>query len=227
MPYIPARAGRSTAGQPRAGILLAGGAMHEIQHYITAYGSLALFVAIYLESMGAPLPGESLVIATSALAAHGDIELAPALAAIFCGAVLGDSTGYAIGTYGGRRLLARFGSFVGLTPERLTRLQKMFARRGFYIVASARFVMVLRQLNGLIAGSVHMPWPRFLVANAIGAALWTAAWGLGPYVVGQAAKPVIQHYKATHGKAESAPPPVVAVAIPAAEGPTSRRSLPG
>jgi hypothetical protein len=50
-------------------------------------------------------------------------------------------------------------------------------------------------LNGLVAGAVHMPWWRFLAANVVGAALWTMAWGLGPYIVGKAAKPVIQHIK--------------------------------
>lgn len=177
--------------------------MHEIQHYIAAYGSLAVFVVIYLESMGAPLPGETLVIATSALAAHGNINLTAALIAIFCGAVLGDNTGYAIGHYGGSRLLQRFGSYVKLTPERLDRLEQLFKRRGAYIVATARFVVILRQLNGLVAGAVHMPWWRFLAANVVGAALWTAVWGLGPYVVGKAAKPVIQHIKSEHRKSTS------------------------
>jgi membrane protein DedA with SNARE-associated domain len=50
------------------------------------------------------------------------------------------------------------------------------------IVATARFVVVLRQLNGVVAGSVAMPWPRFLLANALGAALWTTAWGGGSYL---------------------------------------------
>jgi len=174
--------------------------MQEIQHYVAAYGSLAVFVVIYLESMGAPLPGETLVIATSALASQGAISLPVALIAIFCGAVLGDSTGYAIGHYGGSRLLRRFGSYVKLTPERLDRLEQLFKRRGFYIVLTARFVVILRQLNGLVSGAVHMPWWRFITANLLGAALWTAAWGLGPYVVGKAAKPVIQHIKSDHKK---------------------------
>lgn len=174
--------------------------MQEIQHYVAAYGSLAVFIVIYLESMGAPLPGETLVVATSALAASGTINLTVALIAIFCGAVLGDSTGYAIGHYGGSRLLRRFGSYVKLTPERLDRLEGMFKRRGVYIVVTARFVVVLRQLNGLVSGAVHMPWWRFLIANVVGAALWTAAWGLGPYVIGKAAKPVIQHIKSDHKK---------------------------
>jgi len=96
--------------------------------------------------------------------------------------VLGDSTGYAIGHFGGRPLLLRYGGYVKLTPERLGELERLFRRKGMWIVMGARFVAILRQLNGLIAGSVAMPWPHFLVANAIGAVAWVLVWGLGPYL---------------------------------------------
>ncbi len=49
------------------------------------------------------------------------------------------------------------------------------------MVLGARFVMVLRQLNGLVAGSAGMPWHHFVVANAMGAALWAGLWTLGPF----------------------------------------------
>lgn len=156
--------------------------MHVIEPYIAAYGSLALFLIIYLESMGAPVPGESLVVGSSVLAANGYVELVPALLAIYCGAVLGDLTGYGIGRFGGRRLLLRYGSLIRITPKRVAEFEKMFGTRDFYIVLVARFFIILRQLNGLIAGSVKMPWPRFMAANMLGAALWTLAWGTGPYI---------------------------------------------
>ena len=152
-----------------------------IEPYVATYGALAVFVIIYFESLGAPLPGESLLVAVSAIAARGDINLVHALAAAYFGAVLGDSTGYAIGHFGGRPLLLRYGRYIKLTPERLTGLERMFRRNGLWIVMGARFVAILRQLNGLIAGSVAMPWPSFLLANAVGAAAWVLVWGLGAY----------------------------------------------
>ncbi|BCP53640.1 hypothetical protein K32_22570 [Kaistia sp. 32K] len=153
-----------------------------IQPYIAAYGSFAIFLIIYFEALGAPLPGESALVAVAALATRGDINLTHALIAAFCGAVLGDSTGYAIGHFGGRPLLLRYGSYVKLTPERLTKLEALFRARGMWIVMGARFVAILRQLNGLVAGAVAMPWPHFLIANTIGAAAWVLVWGVGPYV---------------------------------------------
>jgi membrane protein DedA with SNARE-associated domain len=155
-----------------------------LEPYVAAYGALALFAIVYLESLGAPLPGESALVAAAALAVRGDLSVVHVLLAAFSGAVLGDSTGYLIGRVGGRPLLMRFGPRVGLTPERYARFSKLMRRRGAWVVMTARFVVVLRQLNGLLAGAMMMPWPVFAAANAAGAALWTGAWVLGVYVFG-------------------------------------------
>ena len=152
-----------------------------IEPAIAAYGAWALLVILYFESFGVPLPGESALIAASLLAVRGDLEVGHVFLAAWAGAVLGDSTGYLIGRFGGRRLLKRFGPSVKLTPERLARLEEMAQTRGFLMVLTARFIVVLRQLNGLIAGSIGMPWHRFVVANALGAALWAGLWSFGVY----------------------------------------------
>ena len=152
-----------------------------IDKYVAAYGAVAIFVVVYFESFGAPLPGETGVIAAGLLAARGDISIVAVFLAVYCGAVLGDSTGYLIGRYGGRRLLERFGPYVKLTPERLAAFEARFARQGFYLVMIARFLPVLRQFNGLLAGSMNMPWHTFIVAQMIGALLWTSVYALGPY----------------------------------------------
>ena len=152
-----------------------------VEHYIALYGIAALAVIIFFESLGLPLPGESALIAASLAAVHGDLSIWQVAIAGFSGAVAGDSTGYAIGRVGGRSLLRRFGPHLGLTATRLQNLEARFRRWGALLVMAARFIVVLRQLNGLVAGSMAMPWFRFVAANAVGAILWTALWTLGPY----------------------------------------------
>jgi membrane protein DedA with SNARE-associated domain len=154
-----------------------------IEPFVMRYGVLAVFVVIYFESLGAPLPGETLLVTASLLAQRGDMDPVRLAAAVLVGAVAGDSTGYLIGRVGGRPLLQRYGHVVALTPERLDRFEAMFRRRGAILVVLARFVVVLRQLNGLVAGSMAMPFPRFLAANVLGAAAWTATWIAGPYLL--------------------------------------------
>jgi membrane protein DedA with SNARE-associated domain len=94
----------------------------------------------------------------------------------FCGAIIGDNIGFAIGHFGGRRLVERYGRYIFLTPERLDKTTSFFERHGGKIIIVARFIEGLRQANGIIAGTAGMHWARFLVFNAIGAALWVAVW---------------------------------------------------
>jgi membrane protein DedA with SNARE-associated domain len=153
-----------------------------IEPAIGTYGVWALLVVLYFESFGVPLPGESALIAASLLAARGDLEIGHVFLAAWLGAVLGDSTGYLIGRFGGRPFLSRFGPWVKLTPERLSRIENLAKTKGFFMVLTARFIVVLRQLNGIVAGSAGMPWHHFVVANALGAVLWAGLWSFGPYL---------------------------------------------
>jgi len=98
--------------------------------------------------------------------------------------VLGDNIGFALGHFGGRRLAERFGRYVFLTRERLDRATSFFERHGGKIIVVARFIEGLRQANGIIAGTSGMRWARFLLFNAIGAALWVATWTAIGYLSG-------------------------------------------
>ncbi|MDQ8033262.1 DedA family protein [Bordetella genomosp. 1] len=170
--------------------------MEWLQHYLITYGAIVLFVCLYFESFGAPLPGESTVIAASILASQGLMHLPTVLFAVFSGAVLGDLTGYLIGRTGGRRVLLRHGHWVKLTHARLEALEERFRRQGVYLVMISRFVVLLRQLNGLIAGSVNMPLHLFMFANVVGAAVWTLAWGYGSAMAAHWFEPLWAHIKA-------------------------------
>lgn len=49
----------------------------------------------------------------------------------------------------------------------------------------ARFIPVLRQLNGLVAGVARMSWQRFIVYNMLGALLWVGNWTVAVFLLGQ------------------------------------------
>nr|WP_272210878.1 DedA family protein [Marinicella sp. W31]MDC2876796.1 DedA family protein [Marinicella sp. W31] len=155
-----------------------------IEPYLKHYGLPALFIIVYLESLGAPLPGESGVIGASLLASTGQLPIEGVFLAVFAGAVLGDNTGYAIGRYGGRTIIDRYGRYIGLNEDRRAWIEGLYMRRGPAVVVGARFVVILRQLNGIVAGMMAMRWPPFLLANIAGALLWTAVWTSAPFVFG-------------------------------------------
>ena len=101
------------------------------------------------------------------------------------GAILGNSTGYVIGRFGGKAILRKAGPYVGLTPDKVKTIEDRFAKGGLWLVLIARFLPIMRQLNGLVAGSLSMPWHRFLMAQSAGAVMWTSLYCLGPYFFGE------------------------------------------
>ena len=172
--------------------------MSEIEHLIGAlepliheYGAAAILVIIFLETLGAPVPGETLLVFSSALAARGELSWPTLFAAAWAGAVIGDNTGFAIGRYAGRELIARYGARIGLGAERLDKVEAIFKKYGPLTVAFARFVAFLRQLNGPVAGTLDMRWRRFLMFEALGAAMWVTMWMLFGHYVGDHAAALI------------------------------------
>jgi membrane protein DedA with SNARE-associated domain len=101
------------------------------------------------------------------------------------GGVVGDNIGYLIGRRLGRRLILQYGRMIGLNDDRLARVEAVFARYGPITVAFARFFNVLRQLNGIVAGTLRMDWWKFLLCNALGCALWVLTWGLGGFYLAE------------------------------------------
>ena len=156
----------------------------EVHRFVVDYGYLAVFLGIFLEDFGLPTPGETMLIAGSVMASRGSLNIYTLLFVAWVGAVTGDSIGYYIGATGGHRLLVRYGSRIGITHERLKDVEEFFDRFGDIVIVFARFFIILRQFNGIVAGSLEMPWTRFFLFNAIGAALWVGFWGGLTYWLG-------------------------------------------
>jgi membrane protein DedA with SNARE-associated domain len=161
----------------------------DAMQWVALYGYWAIALVIGLESMGIPLPGETVLISAAALAGagQGGLSITPIILAAVMGAVVGDSAGYWIGRRIGLGTLLRHGPRIGLTEARLKLGQYLFARHGGKIVFVGRFVPILRVSAALLAGVNRMPWLRFLPFNAAGGIVWaslvgSAAYGLGSSV---------------------------------------------
>ena len=152
------------------------GFLNALSGTLQHFGLWAIGLLITLEDFGVPVPGETILIAGAIFAGAGRINVVALGVVAFFAAVTGDNIGFAIGHFGGRALALRFGKYVFLTEERLDKAERFFDRRGSIVITFARFVEGLRQANGIIAGITGMHWLRFLVFNAIGAALWVGTW---------------------------------------------------
>ena len=148
------------------------------------YGYLALAGLVLAEDFGVPVPGETVLVAAAVYAGAGRLNIVAVGIVALAAAVTGDNIGYAIGRFGGRALVLRYGRYVFLTAARLDRAETYFARHGGKMITVARFLEGLRQANGIIAGISGMRWRMFLAYNALGAALWAGLWSSLGYLAG-------------------------------------------
>jgi membrane protein DedA with SNARE-associated domain len=166
------------SAQPLPGILAS------LAPVLNHYGYLAVGGFVLLEDFGIPVPGETILIAAAVYAGSGQLSIIGVALVAVLAAIIGDNIGYAIGYFGGRTLVLRFGRYVHLTSERLDKAERFFDRYGGLVVAGARFVEGLRQANGIVAGTIRMHWLKFLAFNALGAALWVGVWASIGYLAG-------------------------------------------
>src|SRR5216683_937487 len=82
------------------------------------------------------------------------------------------------------RLLRRYGRYLHLNESRLKVGLYLFRKHGGKVVFFGRFVAVLRAWAAFLAGTNRMPWPRFLLFNALGGISWATIYGLGGYLLG-------------------------------------------
>jgi membrane protein DedA with SNARE-associated domain len=157
--------------------------MKDLIHH---YGAWVVFVLVFLESIGLPLPGEAILVSAAIFAGTThNLSIALVLVSAVVGAILGSIIGFWIGDRYGYPLLLRYGSYIGLTETRIKIAQYLFRRQGVVVVLIARFVAVLRSVVGFIAGANRMPFVRFMIANSAGAVAWALFYGLGAYFLGK------------------------------------------
>ncbi len=151
----------------------------------TRYGYGVVGVVVMLESMGLPLPAESLLI-TGAIfcATTHKLQIEGIIIAGVTGAIMGDNLGYLIGHRLGLGILRKHGPRFGLTPERLLLGRYVFLKHGGPVIFFGRFVAILRMFVAILAGANRMPWHTFLFYNALGGMFWAGGYTLCAYLLG-------------------------------------------
>jgi len=168
--------------------------VHHVEQWLQTLPPVLVYLIVTLvigvESMGIPVPGEITLITASLMAIGGVTNPWFVAIAASVGAIGGDSLGYLFGRRGGRGLLERFGRRFPrhFGPAHLARAERMFKRWGVWAVFFGRFVALLRILAGPLAGALHVPYRKFLVANAAGGIVWSFGTTFVIYFVGRVAE---------------------------------------
>ena len=138
-----------------------------------------------LETAAPPItlvfPGEWALLLTGAVAGEGAIPIVPLVLLVWVCSAVGDSFAYLLGRRFGRAFLLRSGAPLGLTEDRLRRVDGWFDRHGAGAVALGRLVPFVRPTAPFLAGSTGFPYRRFLAWNALGTALFTLVFCLLGY----------------------------------------------
>jgi membrane protein DedA with SNARE-associated domain len=169
------------------------GVFADLAPLLDHYGYLAVAGLLFLENLGSPVAlGETIFIGGAIYAGTGRLNIVVLCVIGILASVAGGCAGYAIGWFGGRALVLRYGRYVGLTSERLAKAEAFFLRRGPLLLTVARFLEGVRQANGIISGITKMPLLRFLFYNTLGAILWIAVWGAIGDLAGDHITPIYQ-----------------------------------
>ena len=146
----------------------------DAQSWVEAAGYPGMAAAIFAETgllIGFFLPGDTLLISAGVLAQRGHFSVWILLPVLALAAILGDSTGYAIGKSAGPRIFKRPNSR-WFKREHLLRAKRFFDRHGGKTIVAARFIGFVRTFAPTVAGAAEMSYPHFLAYNVIGGAAW-------------------------------------------------------
>lgn len=133
--------------------------------------------------VGFVVPGETAAILGGVAASLGHVPFAAMLAVVIAAAVVGDSVGYEVGRQLGPKILRL--KALDSRRKRLDEAQDLLVRRGGTAVFLGRWVAFFRAVMPALAGTAKMPYPKFLVFNALGGLVWSTAVVTAGYLAGR------------------------------------------
>jgi len=151
--------------------------MNTFLSLMARHGYLVIFLVVFLEAIGLPVPAALILVAGGVGAASGILHATWALPLAVLGMLLGDSLLYVLGSFMGWSLLS-FLCRVSVNPETcILRSAESFYKRGRITLLIAKFIPGVNTMAPPLAGSMKMPFPQFLGLDLIGA--WTYALAYG------------------------------------------------
>jgi membrane protein DedA with SNARE-associated domain len=141
-------------------------------HVIAGIGYVGVFLLMVAESMVLPVPSEAVMPFAGFSVAEHSLTWAGVIVSATLGSIIGSLIGYAIGRFGGKPFLVRFGKYLLLDREDLEKTTGFFQRRGSVTILVSRFIPIVRHLISIPAGMGSMPLLPFCLFTILGAGAW-------------------------------------------------------
>ena len=148
---------------------------------------IILFVSLILEFAALPLPGETMMVVAGIMAYNNHGSYIGMIVASALGTVLGMQFSYEVGRRLGTRAVDKYGSYIGLTPYRMTKAADFFNRFGNIVIVIAYFLPGVRHILGYFSGISRINAKRFHVYSTVGGILWVVVFITLGYVLGPSA----------------------------------------
>lgn len=151
---------------------------------VGAYGVIAVFLLMVLESACIPVPSEAIMVFGGVLAGRGQVSLTAIIVAGVMGNVVGSWIAWWVGKTKGRDWALRW-HWLHITPARLDSADRWFARYGSWAVLLSRCLPIIRTFISLPAGIARMPFWRFTILTFIGCIPWVTGLAFAGWAVGE------------------------------------------
>ena len=148
---------------------------------------IILFVSLILEFAALPLPGETMMVVAGIMAYNNHGSYIGMIVASALGTVLGMQFSYEVGRRLGTKAVDKYGSYIGLTPYRMTKAAEFFNRFGNIVIIIAYFLPGVRHILGYFSGISRINAKRFHVYSTVGGILWVVVFITLGYVLGPSA----------------------------------------
>ncbi len=144
-----------------------------MEHWVTSYGYVAIFLLMLFESACIPFPSEVTMLVGGWYAADGRLDFFLVGAAGVLGNLVGSWIAYAIGRKTGRSLLDRYGRYVLIRTHDIDKAEVWWGKHGDAATFFSRLLPVLRTFISLPAGMAKMPFGKFTLYTFLGVIPWT------------------------------------------------------
>lgn len=161
--------------------------------FVHHLGYIGIFIMTFIESTFVPIPAEVTMIPAGYLVQQGKMDLAMVLLASIVGTVGGAYFNYWLAKHYGRDLFIRYGKYLMMTPAKLEKLERFFAKHGVVSTFTGRLLPGIRHYISFPAGLARMDVRKFVIYTALGGAIWMTVLVLLGYYIGEN-EDLVMHY---------------------------------
>ncbi|WDL95456.1 DedA family protein [Alicyclobacillus sp. ALC3] len=157
-------------------------------HHVFALGYPGIALALVIEGLGLPFPGDAVMVLYGYAAAQGHFTFVGTVACCVAGYLIGTGVAYWVSYHFGPELGRFVNHFPVFNKRTMMRTTRLIDRYGALLLIPGRFLPGIRSVSSYVAGFGRMDFRPFLIYTGISAILWCGGWVAAGYWFGENAQ---------------------------------------